>query len=341
MNITLVSEFALAGLGVTYKLINYAANAKFERVRAMELAIAEHPSDDILNYEKAKHDLATFNVVSKREKKDLAEAIKQYKKEIDFDGKKSGLYKTAEKAVSDFKASLHYDEKLLDIEKDMEDSIAAFKASVNYDETIEALDAEISEATKKWEAQEKLYSTADDNVSEMALKLKHAAEDAKNETIKKAREKKDALEKQLAVEKERFEKKKRESVRSMEEKITKEKRRLDENTTRSINDLEKDLDKAKDKLADDIRAQRTPEEADCVAMAKENEELIRVQDANNQARAMEIANDTSNAEQFAWWLKEHKWSKGGVIFAGFLPFIPAGYLAYRYGKFVLSVAKLM
>lgn len=341
MNIQLISEITLFSFAIAYKALNYAANLKFEKTRAMELAVAENSTDDILRYEQAKHDLAVCNTVTKREKKDLAEAIKQYKKDTGFDSKKSGFYRNAEKAVADFKSSLKYDETLSDIQKDMEDSIAAFKASVDYDETIEALDAEIAEATKKWEAQEKLYSTADDNVSEMALKLKHAAEDAKNETIKKAREKKSALEKQLETEKERFEKKKRESVRSMEEKIAKEKRRLDEKTNKSINALEKDLDDAKNRMAKDIQARRTPEESDCIVMAKENEELIRVQDSNNQARALEITNDTSNAEQFAWWLKEHKWSKGGVIFAGFLPFIPAGYLAYRYSKFILNVAKFM
>lgn len=341
MNIKVISEVAVVGLAATYKIIGYAAEAKFEKTRALELAIAENTADDIQKYEQAKHDLTICNNVNKREKKAIADAVKEYKKSIGFDAKKASFYKDAEKSLADFKSSLNYDEKLLDIEKDMEDSISAFKASVNYDDTIEALDKEIKEATSKWEAQEKLFNSADDEISEVALKLKHASEDAKNETIKKAREKKEALESQLSVEKERFEKKKRESIRSMEEKIAKEKRRLDEKTNQAINDLEKKMDKEKTRLANDIRNSRTPEESDCLMMAKENEEYIRVSDANNRSRAIDISNETSSAEQFAWWLKEHRWTKGGVIFAGSLPLIPAGYLIYRYGKYVLEVAKFM
>lgn len=341
MNIKLISEISMAGFAVAFNVIKYAAEAKFERTRAMELAIAENSSDDILRYEKAKHDLSVCNDVGKREKKQINEAINEYKKNSGFDSKKANFYKNADKAIEDFKASLKYDEKLLDIEKDMEDSIDAFKASVNYDDTIEALDKEISEATEKWEAQEKLFSSADDNISEMALKLKHAAEDAKNETIKKAKEKKDILEKQLDAEKERFEKKKRESIRSMEEKIAKEKRRLGEKTNKSISDLEKQLEQEKDRIVNDIQSRRTPDESDCLMMAKENEELIRVQDANNKSRSLDICNETPQAEQLAWWLKEHKWTKGSVIFVGFLPLFPAGYLVYRYGKFVLDVARRM
>ena len=80
------------------------------------------------------------------------------------------------------------------------------------------------------------------------------------------------------------------------------------------------------------------EEADCILMAHDNEELVRLQDANDYSRSLSIASDTPAAEKLAWWLKEHGWTKGCVIFVGALPVIPAGYLAYRYGKFVLDVA---
>jgi len=124
----------------------------------------------------------------------------------------------------------------------------------------------------------------------------------------------------------------------MEEKIAKEKRRLDEKTARNVDSLEREFDEAKAKMLHDIQAKRTEEEADCILMAHDNEELVRLQDANDYSRSLSIASDTPAAEKLAWWLKEHGWTKSCVIFVGALPVIPAGYLAYRYGKFVLDVA---
>lgn len=338
MNMKLVSELAMLGFFATFKLVGDYADSRFESKRALDMAVAEHTSEDIEKYVKAKHDIEVKKAVLSREKKGIAEALASYKQTSGFASKKNHLYSEGEKALQEFKANLGYEDKLLSIEQDMEDSISAFKASVNYDDVVEGLDKEIADATEKWEAQEKLCELADDNISDTALKLRHAAEEAKNETIKKATEKKNALEAQLAAEKEKFEKKKRESIRSMEEKIAKEKRRIDEKTSKAVTDLEKDLEDAKSRITADIQAKRTEEEADCVLMAQDNEEFVRVQDTNDRTRASAIAAETPQAERLAWWLKSHGWTKGGVIFVGSLPIIPAGYLIYRYGKFVFSVA---
>lgn len=341
MNIKLISEVTMLGLVSAFKIANFLAEEKFEKVRAMELAVAENSSEDLAKYVKAKNDICIRDDVLKREAKDLKEAVRNYKKNTGFDAKKNALYSEATKELDAFKNSLDYDKKLLDIHKDMEDSIEAFKKSVNYDETVEALEREITEATDKWKAQSKMYESVDDAIAEDAMKLKHAAEDAKNKIVSAAKEKKDILEKQLSAEKERFEKQRRDSVRAMEEKIAKEKRRLDDKTTKAVNDLERELDEAKSKMLNDIRATRTDEEADCILMASDNEELVRIQDSNDYTKSLEIANSTEAAEKMAWWLKEHGWNKGAVIFAGSLPLIPAGYLVYRYGKFVLNVARMV
>lgn len=338
MNIKLISEIAMLGLMGTFKIGNYIADEKFEKVKALELAVAENPSDDLAKYMKAKNDITLRDTVLSREGKALKAAIKEWKRTSGFDSKKNAFYADGTRALEEFKKSLDYDAKLAEIQKDMEDSIAAFKVSVNYDETVEALDREIADATEKWEIQRKMYENVDETISEDAAKLKHIAEDTKNKIVSEAKSKKEVLEKQLAAEKEKFDRKRRDSVRVMEEKIAKEKRRLDEKTARNVDSLEREFDEAKAKMLHDIQAQRTEEEADCILMAHDNEELVRLQDANDYSRSLSIASDTPAAEKLAWWLKEHGWTKGCVIFVGALPVIPAGYLAYRYGKFVLDVA---
>ena len=341
MNVKLISEIAMLGLLGTVKAANLVADEKFEKVRALEMAVAENSSEDLAKYMKAKNDISIRDAVLARESKGLKAAIKEYKRSTGFDTKKNTFYTEGKQALEEFKKSLDYDKKLSDIQKDMEDSITAFKTSVNYDETVEALEREISEATEKWETQRKMYESVDEAISEDAAKLKHIAEDAKNKVVTEAKGKKDILERQLAAEKEKFEKRRRESIRGMEEKIAKEKRRLDEKTARNVDALERELDEAKAKMLHDIQATRTEEEADCMLMAHDNEELVRLQDSNDYARSLTIAAETSNAEKLAWYLKSHGWTKEAVIFVGSLPFIPAGYLAYRYGKFVLNVAKMV
>lgn len=338
MNMKLISELGLFAFMIALDTTKSIASKKFEKGRAMELAVAENPSEELEKYVKAKHDLTVRNAVTDRERKSLNAAKKEYLKNTGFDAKKRAFHDEAYMALQSFKENMGYEEKLADIQKDMEDSIAAFKASVNYDDTIEALEKEMADAKDKWEAQEKLFATADDDISEVAMKLKHAAEDAKNETIRKAKEKKDALETQLGHEKERFEKKKRDAVRSMEEKIAKEKRRLDENCNRQVRDLENQFAEAQVKMTDDIRAMRTPEENDCMLMANDNEAFVNEQDCMDARRAAEIADRYPTSEKLGWWLKEHGWKKAGVLTVGALPMIPAGYLLYRYGKFVLEVA---
>lgn len=341
MNLKLIAEVTTLGFACALKTVNFLAEKKFEKLRAMELAVAENSSEELAKYMAAKESLDLRDSVLARERKAFQEACKDYKKKTRFDAAKAELYSEADIGLKNFRASIGYQEKMAEIQKDMEDSLAAFKASVNYDASIEALDKEIEAATKKWEAQEKLFSDASDDISDTALKLKHAAEDAKNDAIRKAKEQKDILEQQLNREKATYEAKRKAAVREMEEKVAKEKRRLSEVAEKKVNELERKFDEFKEQTMADIQATRTEAEADCVLMANDNEELVAIQDSNDYSRALEITADTPAAERLGWWLKEHHWSKTGVAIVGALPVIPAGYLAYRYGKFVLDVMKMV
>lgn len=341
MNIKLIAEVSTLGFMCALKTVNFLAERKFEKLRAMELAVAENSSEELAKYMAAKESLDLRDSVLAREKKAFQEACKDYKKRTRFDASKAELYSEVDVSLKNFRDSIGYQERMAEIQKDMEDSIAAFKASVNYDSSIEVLDKEIEAANKKWEAQEKLFASTDDDISDTALKLKHAAEDAKNDTIRKAKEQKDILEQQLNREKATYEAKRKAAVREMEEKVAKEKRRLSDLAEKRVNELERKYDEFKEQALTDIQATRTEAESDCILMANDNEELVAVQDSNDYSRALEITADTPAAERLGWWLKEHHWNKTSVAIVGALPVIPTGYLAYRYGKFVLDVMKMV
>lgn len=341
MNLKLIAEVTTLGFACALKTVNFLAERKFEKLRAMELAVAENSSEELAKYMAAKENLDLRDSVLARERKAFQEACKDYKKKTRFDASKAELYSEVDVSLKNFKESMGYNDRLAELKRDAEDAITAFKASVNYDSVMDSLDKEIEAANKKWEAQEKLFSNTDDDISDTALKLKHAAEDAKNDTIRKAKEQKDILKKQLENEQARFDEKTKAAVREMEEKIAKEKRRLSDLAEKRVNELERKYDEFKDKTLADIQATRTEAEADCILMANDNEELVAVQDSNDYSRALEITADTPAAERLGWWLKEHHWNKTGVAIVGALPVIPAGYLAYRYGKFVLDVMKMV
>lgn len=341
MNLKLIAEVTTLGFACALKTVNFLAERKFEKLRAMELAVAENSSEELAKYMAAKESLDLRDSVLARERKAFQEACKDYKKKTRFDASKAELYSEVDVSLKNFKESMGYNDRLAELKRDAEDAITAFKASVNYDSVMDSLDKEIEAANKKWEAQEKLFSSTDDDISDTALKLKHAAEDAKNDTIRKAKEQKDILKKQLENEQARFDEKTKAAVREMEEKIAKEKRRLSDLAEKRVNELERKYDEFKDKTLADIQATRTETEADCILMANDNEELVAVQDSNDYSRALEITADTPAAERLGWWLKEHHWNKTSVAIVGALPVIPAGYLAYRYGKFVLDVMKMV
>ena len=341
MNLKLIAEVTTLGFACALKTVNFLAERKFEKLRAMELAVAENSSEELAKYMTAKENLDLRDSVLARERKAFQEACKDYKKKTRFDASKAELYSEVDVSLKNFKESMGYNDRLAELKRDAEDAITAFKASVNYDSVMDSLDKEIEAANKKWEAQEKLFSSTDDDISDTALKLKHAAEDAKNDTIRKAKEQKDILKKQLENEQARFDEKTKAAIREMEEKIAKEKRRLSDLAEKRVNELERKYDEFKDKTLADIQATRTEAEADCILMANDNEELVAVQDSNDYSRALEITADTPAAERLGWWLKEHHWNKTGVAIIGALPVIPAGYLAYRYGKFVLDVMKIV
>ena len=341
MNMKTVCKVAISGIVIGFGLVKLLVDKKFEKDRAIELAVAENSSEDLAKYAKAKNDISIRDKVLSRESKELADKIRDYKKKIGFEGRKKAIYDQVDTEIADFKNKIGYHEKLREIQQNMDDSLNAFKTSVDYDNTIEELNQEIKAATKKWEQQKTLFDAANDDISEVAMKLKHAEEDAMNATIKAAKEKKDELKKQLDAEVAKFEREKKEAIRSMEEQINKEKRRLNDKATKAINRLDKEVEDESTKILNDIQTARTEEEMDCVLMSSENEELIRIQDSNDTSRALSIASDTPEYEKLAWWLKKHKWNKPTVIGVGFMPLVPVGYLVCVYVKFVLNIVKSM
>lgn len=341
MNKKVVIGIILSVSSAVCAAIKLRADRQYKAEVCPELVAKEKCQDDILAYETAKKEIKLCKEVLAREKKELKSSFESWKKENQIDRRKGALYFAEDEAIKDFKSHLGYDDAISQLEQKKQESIDAFKSSIGFDEKISSLKEEISAAEKKWKDQESLFASADDNISEMASKLKHAAEDAKDAAVKKAKEQIAELEKSLKSEEDTWEKKIQQTRREYEEKINGERNRLKAKTRESLSDIDAETDRAYKDISRGIQQKRTDEEYNAVNFLDDNEKLIQTHDDIDRAKAMEFFYESTTTERLAWWFNAHKFPKWGVVVLGFTPVAAAEWFLACYAKFILGIVKAM
>lgn len=322
-------------------IIKTKADHQYLTEKAAQIVQDEKSTDDILAYNRAVDQISLKEEVLTREKKQLKDAFAAWKKEHNVDRRKKDIYLQEDKALKEFKKTFGYEESLEKLNREKQESIDAFKTSINYDEKLDELKEAIKDAESKWEDQQKLFSSADDDISDTANKLKHAAEDAKDAAVKKAKEQISEMEKQLKAEEDVWEKKIQKTRRDFEEKVNREKNRLHDKATKSISNLDAECDSAYKDLTSDIQGKRTDEEFDAITFYEDNCKLVKTHDEIDELRALDIFHNTPTSERLAWWLTEHKWPKACVAGGGLIPVVAVDFLIYRYIRFLLSILRSM
>lgn len=322
-------------------LIKQKANRQYLNEKAAEIVQDEKCQDDILAYNAAKEAISTRDAVLKREKSELKTLFDAWKKENRIEQRKKELYFAEDQAIREFKDTFGYDEAILDLEQKKQESIDAFKTSIDFDEKLDELKEAITDAEKKWKEQESLFASTDDSLSEVASKLKHAAEDAKDATIKAAKEKISELEKKLEAEENVWDKKIQKTRREYEEKINSEKNRLSAKTKKALSGIDEEVDLAYKDLTHQIQEKRTDEEFDAVTFYEDNRKLVKTHDDIDSLKAYDIFQNTPLPERLAWWFTEHKWPKWSVVGGGIIPVVAIDLLIFDYCKFLTSIVKAM
>lgn len=341
MNRKVVAGVVFVLSSVVCALVKRKADRSYLRDAAADQVQAEKCTDDLVAYTKAVNQVGLRSQVLEREKKQLKEQFAEWKKAEGIEKKKKNLYSAEDKALKEFKKTFGYQEALDKLETEKQESLDAFRTSIDYDDKIEELNEAIKDAEKKWEDQSKLFSSADDGISETANKLKHAAEDAKDAAVKKAKEQIAELEKNLDAETDIWDKKIQKTKREYEEKINREKNRLHEKTAKAINKLDEECDQAYQDLCHDIQNKRTDDEFEAITFYDDNCKLIETHDRIDELKALEIFQNTPAHERLAWWFKEHHWGKAVVLGTGMLPALAVGFLVSEYFAFLLKIVRAM
>lgn len=334
---------ALIGLGVFnfgFAVLDYAAN-RHARARAAVDAV-ECRSEELKDaFEKAQKRCDIFKECMEKEEKDLAEKLKDWKTANSFERKKNDIVNSIQTGLESFKEQIGYSKQIESFEEDFDSALEAFKKSIDFDTAKSSLEDTVREAKLHYERQKVALDIAGDDISDTAMKLRHAAEESMNATVKEANLKLQALEKKVKDETDRLNRIKTEKVRTLEEKVAKEKIRLDKASDKEIEKLNTDLDKAKEDISKKILKARTKDQENAMALHEDDIQTIRLQKEADEKLADEILKTRPNYSRIASFLKSKKIPKAVVVMVSVLPLIPVGYLVEEYILFIMKVVQEM
>ena len=347
MKLDKIEIVALSVIGVfdiTAAVIHCAAN-KHAKKRAVKEALNSRGISEQKLYDDANRRCDIFKARSAKEKKDLEIKLKDWKVANEFDIRKREFSESVERGLEEFKGQIGYSEKMSELEETMNASIEAFKNTIDYDSSKRKLEKTIKEAKDHYESQKALFDLASDDISENAMKLRHAEEEVMNGKVKEAKAQLDILETKLKEETERLQNAKLEQVRALEEQVSKEKLRLGKKSEEDLRKLNNEYDSAKEDISKKLRKARSEEETNAFKHHEDDIRIIREQNDADKLVAEQILDDTPCYERIGVYLKEKKIPKS-IVLIGFL--IPAGAVGYligtmshRYARFVGQVLAAM
>ena len=203
--------------------------------------------------------------------------------------------------------------------------VEAVKNSIDYDVNKKKFEKAISDAKSHYDSQKALYDLAGTDVSEDAMKLRHAAEEAMNAKIKEAKANLDILEGKLNAEVEKLTQVKQKGIRELEEKVSKEKIRLDHKADQELEALNTKLSEAEQDINNAILNKRTGADADAEINHSDDIRIIREQKEVDAKAAEDIFNAKPETVKIAEFLKSHKVPKVVVPMFGVVSMAPVGY----------------
>lgn len=339
MNLKAAKIIAVSAIGlfnVSAMILSHAANkhakalAKTKAIEARDVLAKEA-------FEKAEKRCDIFKEISAKEKAEFEKRLRDWRTTAEFDARKRDILDSIRTGLEEFKGKIGYYDDCGSIEDEFDAAVEAFKNSIDYDGEKAKLEELISEAKKHFESQKELFDAAGDDISDMAMKLRHAEEEAMATKVKDAKGKLEALEKQVKEETEKLQKKKLDKLRSLEEKVSKEKIRLDKKTDRDLDKLNDELSNAEENIMKTIRKNRSDDAKAAFASHEDDIRLIREQKEADRKIANQVYSEMPNSLKIAQYLTDHRVPKFVVIFVAALPLIPFGYLGYRYSYFVRDI----
>lgn len=340
MNIGKIATVGLIGFKLGLVVLDIAAK-KHACDRAEFKAIDTRPDDMAMTMKECSDRCDIFKEMQDRENKEIVAQTRAWKVSKEFDKRKNTILAEVDDGLLDFKVSIDYSGTMDALQDTYDAGVEAFKNSIEYDSNKEKLEELIEEAKEHYEQQKTAFEAAGDDISETAMKLRHAAEESMEAKVKDAKEKIAALDKQVETEVEKLKKTKLEKTKALEEKVSKEKIRLQKKQEKDLEKLNQELDSAKNDIRKRVEKMRTAVEDEAVARHEDDILLIENIRKRDSAAAQDILANTQKHEMLAEYLTDKNVPKWLVGVIGVLPLFPAEYLIYRYLQFVLKTVRAM
>lgn len=337
---TTIAFAALGLIDIGMIVLDRAANRHARKLAEAE-AIKNRGEEANAVLDAVKKRCEVYDDLIKREKAEFKQNRADWLEANEFNAKKKDILDGVSNGLDEFKKQIGYSDVLQRLTDEYNAGVEAVKNSIDYDVNKKKFEKAIADAKSHYDSQKALYDLAGTDVSEDAMKLRHAAEEAMNAKIKEAKANLDILEGKLNTEVEKLTQVKQKGIRELEEKISKEKIRLDHKADQELEALNTKLSEAEQDINNAILNKRTGADADAEINHADDIRILREQKEVDAKAAEDIFNAKPETVKIAEFLKGHKVPKAVVPMFGMVSMAPVGYLSYRWLRFLMQIMRAM
>lgn len=343
MNWKFWSIMSLGFGSLCYGLISAAADRHLANsVDDMAIEQRAEGVDEDLKW--ANDNLKKADEITARERKEVFDAVKAWKKETNYDEQIRGIHDSHAEELRSFRETINYDIRRQDIDDEYEDALDSFKDSIDYDYEMDLANAEIKDAEDLYKKHCKRINDAsgeDDDISDALKDVKKAEKEKMDEVVKEAKSKIKSLKNKVSNEEVRLNRKRQASIRELDAELQPTKLRLQKAEQEACKILTDEKAKIETEIRNNVTAKRSEEEQKILDWVDESQTVLDSQKQKDAALARDIYENTSESDKWAGYFKANGVPKFFVATLGALPLIPAGYLVGKYVKFIWDVLKAM
>ena len=337
---TTIAFAALGLIDIGMIVLDRAANRHAKKLAEAE-AIKNRGEEANAVIDAVKKRCEVYDDLIKREKAEFKQKRADWLEANEFSAKKKDILDGVPNGLNEFKKQIGYSDLMQKITDEYNAGVEAVKNAIEYDSNKAKFEKAIADAKSHYDNQKALYDRAGTDISEDAMKLRHAAEEAMNAKIKEAKAQLDILEGKLNAEVEKLTQTKQTAIRELEEKISKEKIRLNHKADQELEALNGKLAEAECDINDTILNKRTGADAEAELKHTDDIRILREQKEVDAKAADDIFNAKSKTVKIAEFMKDKKVPKAVVGVCGYGCLAPVGYLSYRWCKFVTQIMRAM
>ena len=343
MNWKLVTLGGAGLLTIAAGLINSAAQEYYHKV-AREKALSGVSDEILKEVEEAKEVLDLADEVAERERKEIRDNIRSWKRQNNYDDRIRDAHQKAVEEMNDFKHSIDYFNRKQDIENSYEDALETFKESIDYDYEISLNEAKIEDAKALYKKRCKKIESAsgsDSEISDALSDVKKGEKEKMEDTVKEAKDNIARLKGKVLTEENRLKRKKEEELRKLESELQVTKSRLNKAETDACSVINAEMSKAEEKFREEAVGKRTEVEISAIDHCDECIKVIDDQKNDEEKNAWSIYENASTSEKWGTYLKSEHVPRWVVVLVGALPLIPVGFAVDKYVRFVYGIVKAM